>query len=459
MGQTPRIIHKIIVDQKIQRSYNNSMTTKTTSNTKDIADKFKDIIGPTDPHVDAEARERLVTARIGLLLKQPFFGNLATRLKLTNADEWCATAATDGRKFYYNSRFIMMLKGEKEVEFLFGHEVLHAVYEHIGRRVDNDHQAQLSNIAADYVVNGDLVQHRIGEMITTVPCLHDTKYYGWNYEKVYEDLYENAEKIDVSDLVEQLLDEHLENEDSTTSDGLESKDGDGEEGNGRRKPKLSKEELQEIRDELKEAVVNAAKQTGAGNLPNNVKRIIQEITEPKMNWRELLRQQLESTQKSDYTWQRPSRRAWHMDAVLPGTDHEEMIDIVVALDMSGSISDSQARDFLSELKGITEEFNNYKIHIFSFDTEVYNPKDFTSENLDDIVDYEPEGGGGTDFACMFDYMKDNDINPARFVVFTDGYPFGTWGDPNYCDTVWIIHGDDNPNPPFGTWALYEEDKS
>ena len=435
------------------------MTTKTTSNTKDIADKFKDIIGPTDPHVDAEARERLVTARIGLLLKQPFFGNLATRLKLTNADEWCATAATDGRKFYYNSRFIMMLKGEKEVEFLFGHEVLHAVYEHIGRRVDNDHQAQLSNIAADYVVNGDLVQHRIGEMITTVPCLHDTKYYGWNYEKVYEDLYENAEKIDVSDLVEQLLDEHLENEESTTSDGPESKDGDGEEGNGRRKPKLSKEELQEIKDELKEAVVNAAKQTGAGNLPNNVKRIIQEITEPKMNWRELLRQQLESTQKSDYTWQRPSRRAWHMDAVLPGTDHEEMIDIVVALDMSGSISDSQARDFLSELKGITEEFNNYKIHIFSFDTEVYNPKDFTSENLDDIVDYEPEGGGGTDFACMFDYMKDNDINPARFVVFTDGYPFGTWGDPNYCDTVWIIHGDDNPNPPFGTWALYEEDKS
>jgi predicted metal-dependent peptidase len=435
------------------------MTTKTTSNTKDIQDKFKDIIGPTDPHVDAEARERLVTARIGLLLKQPFFGNLATRLKLTNADEWCATAATDGRKFYYNSRFIMMLKGEKEVEFLFGHEVLHAVYEHIGRRVDNDHQAQLSNIAADYVVNGDLVQHRIGEMITTVPCLHDTKYYGWNYERVYEDLYENAEKIDVSDLVEQLLDEHLENEDSTTSDGPESKDGDGEEGNGRRKPKLSKEELQEIKDELKEAVVNAAKQTGAGNLPNNVKRIIQEITEPKMNWRELLRQQLESTQKSDYTWQRPSRRAWHMDAVLPGTDHEEMIDIVVALDMSGSISDSQARDFLSELKGITEEFNNYKIHIFSFDTEVYNPKDFTSENLDDIVDYEPEGGGGTDFACMFDYMKDNDINPARFVVFTDGYPFGTWGDPNYCDTVWIIHSDDNPNPPFGTWALYEEDKS
>jgi len=432
------------------------MTTATTANTKDTQDKFKDILGPTDKAVDREARERLITARIGLLLKQPFFGNLATRLQLTNADEWCPTAATDGRKFYYNSRFIMMLKNEKEVEFLFGHEVLHCVYEHIGRRVDNDHQAQLSNIAADYCVNGDLVQHKVGEMITTVPCLHDTKYYGWNYERVYDDLYENAEKIDVNDLVQQLLDEHLENEESTTSDGPEGKDGNSDEKDGKGKPKLSKEELQEIKDELKEAIVNAAKQTGAGNLPNGVKRILSDITEPKMNWRELLRQQLESTQKSDYTWARPSRRAWHMDAVLPGTDHEEMIDIAVALDMSGSITDEQARDFLSEVKGITEDFNNYKIHIFSFDTEVYNPKDFTSENLDDIIEYEPEGGGGTEFECMFNYMKEQDINPKRFVVFTDGWPFGSWGDPNYCDTVWIIHGNDHPTPPFGTWAPYED---
>ena len=433
----------------------------TTSNTKDLAEKFKDILGPTEASIDRDARERLITARVGLLLKQPFFGNLATRLKLVNADEWCQTAATDGRNFYYNSRFIMMLADENECEFLFGHEVLHAVYEHIGRRVDNEHEAQLSNIAADYCVNGDLVQHKVGEMITTVPCLHDTKYYGWNYERVYDDLYENAEKVDIKDLAEQLLDEHLENEESTTSE--DSGDGEGkdkkeEEGQGKGRPKLSKQELQDIKDELKEAVVSAAKQTGAGNLPNNVRRIIQEITEPKMNWKELLRQQLESTQKSDYTFARPSRRGWHMDAILPGNDVEEMIDISVALDMSGSISDEQARDFLSEVKGITEEFNNYKIHIFCFDTDTYNPQDFTSENLDDIVEYEPQGGGGTDFECMFKYLKDNDISPKRLVVFTDGYPFGTWGDANYCETVWIVHGNNNPNPPFGQWAIYEEDK-
>ena len=436
------------------------MTTATNTQNKDIADKFKDILGPTDPKVDAEARERLVTARVGLLLKQPFFGNLATRLQLTNADEWCPTAATDGRKFYYNSRFIMMLEDEKECEFLFGHEVLHAVYEHIGRRVDNEHEAQLSNIAADYCVNGDLVQAKVGRMITTVPCLHETKYYGWSYEQVYKDLYDNAEKIDISELAQQMLDEHLENEQSTVDKG----DGSGGDGKQDKKdgkdkrPTISENELKDIKDELKEALVNAAKQAGAGKLPNGVKRILSDITEPKMNWRELLRQQLESTIKSDYSWARPSRRSWHMDAVMPGMKNDEMIDICVALDMSGSISDAMARDFLGEIKGITEEFQNFKLHVFSFDTEVYNAQDFSSDNLDDVLDYEPKGGGGTDFMAMFNYLKDEQIEPKRLVVFTDGYPWDTWGDPNYCETVWIIHSNDNPTPPFGTWAKYEEDK-
>jgi len=436
------------------------MTTTTTTQNKDkeLADTFAQILGPTDRAVDLEARERLITARIGLLLKQPFFGNLATRMKLVNADEWCQTAATDGRNFYYNSRFIMMLSGEKECEFLFGHEVLHCVYEHIGRRVDNDHQAQLANIAADYCVNGDLVKHKIGEMITTVPCLHDTKYYGWNYERVYDDLYENADKVDIQELIDQLLDEHLENEESTTSESPEGEDGKEDKKKSSARPKLTKQELQEIKDELKEALVTASKSAGAGNLPSGVKRIIEDITEPQMDWADLLRQHLESTQKSDYTFARPSRRGWHLDAILPGTNHEEMIDIAIAFDASGSMSDKMLGDFKGEVKGITEEFNNYRIHMFSFDTEVHNPQDFTSDNLDNILEYDIEGGGGTEFDCMFNYLKENDISPKRLVVFTDGYPWGTWGDANYCETVWIIHSNNHSNTPYGQGAHNEPEK-
>lgn len=415
---------------------------------KELAKKFANLIGPTDPKVDREVRESLVTARVGMLLRASFFGNLATRLKLVNADDWCSTAATDGRNFYYNTRFIKMLR-PKEIEFLFGHEVLHCVYDHFGRRMDRD--PQLWNVANDYCVNGDLKKHRVGEFITSVPCLYDAKYEGKSSEEVYDDLMQNVQKISMADLLNKMIDEHMEGE----GEGESSGSGD-QEGKGR--PKLSEADRQAIRDEIKEAVLSAAQQCDASNLPAGVKRMIQDLTEPKMDWRELLRMQLESTVKSDYTWMRASRKGWHMDAIMPGMNNAEVVDIAVAIDMSGSISDKQGRDFLGEVKGIMEAFDSYKIHLFSFDTDTYNPQQFNSDNLEDICEYDLQGGGGTDFDAIFRYLKDEQIEPKRLVVFTDGYPFGSWGDPNYCDTVWIIHGDKNPNPPFGVFALYEEEK-
>jgi predicted metal-dependent peptidase len=428
------------------------MSTATSVNKKE-SDKFKDLCGPTDAKLDREIREKLITARVGLLLRASFFGNLATRLKLVNADEWCSTAATDGRNFYYNSRFVDMLK-PKEVEFLFGHEVLHCVYDHFGRRGDRD--PMLFNIANDYCVNGDLKKHRVGEFITSVPCLYDHKYEGMSSEEIYDLLYENAEKIDIGQLIDKMLDEHLDGEGN--GEGSD-KDGDGKEnGKGGGRPKLSAEERQQIKDEIKEAVLAAAAASdGAGNLPAGVKRIIEDMTAPKMNWRELLRMQLESTIKSDYTWMRNSRRGWHMDAVMPGMKLDPMIDIAVSIDASGSMGDQMLRDFLGEVAGIMEQFPNYRIHVLSFDTRVYNPQQFDSENLDDITGYEIAGGGGTDFDCVFEYFKANEIEPKRHIMFTDGYPNGSWGDEQYCDTVFIIHGSKTIVPPFGQYAYYEEE--
>ena len=424
------------------------MSATTTENTKEISDKFADLIGPTDAKLDREIREALITARIGLLLKQPFFGNMATRLKLVNADEWCATAATDGRHFYYNSRFIKMLR-PKEIEFLFGHEVLHCVYDHFGRRGDRDHQ--LFNIANDYCVNADLIKHKVGEKITTVPCLHDPKFDGMSSEEVYDILYEKAEKLDIGKLLDQMIDEHLDGDD-------EGGGGDnGNEEGKRKRPSMSAEERQRVRDEIKEAMIAAAHACeNAGNIPAGVRRMIQSITSPQMNWREMLRMQLQSVIKSDYTFARMNRKGWHLDARLPGMKNTDAIDIAVAIDMSGSIGEKQGRDFLGEIYGIMESFDSYRIHVYCFDTEVYNPQDYTSENLESIEEYDLKGGGGTDFDCIFEHLKEENIEPKRLVVFTDGYPFGSWGDANYCDTLWIIHGDKNPEPPFGTFALYEE---
>ena len=175
-----------------------------------------------------------------------------------------------------------------------------------------------------------------------------------------------------------------------------------------------------------------------------------------MPWRELIQTNLTSAIRADYSWMRPSRRGWHMDAIMPGMNPGEEIDVVVAIDMSGSISNKQAQQFLGEIGGMMDSFDGYKVHVFCFDTETYNPKDFSSENMDIIDEYEPMGGGGTDFDCIFKYLKDVGNVPKRLIVFTDGYPYGSWGDADYCDTTWIIHGDKNPNPPFGTYALYDE---
>ena len=389
----------------------------------------------TNPETDRKAQEKLITARIGLLLRAPFFGNLATRLILKNADEWLTTLATDGRYFYYNSEFVNKMP-IKQVEFGFGHEVLHNVYDHMGRR--GQRNPKLFNIACDYAVNADLLDQKIGERINIVPVLFDSKYKNWSSEEIYDDLEKDAEK-NINKYLDQVFDQHM--------------DGSGEDG----QPILSEEEKRQIRDEIAEAVLSAAQTCGAGNLPMGVRRMLKDMTEPKMNWREMLQQQIESLIKADYTWLRPSRRAWHLDAILPGQNNAQMIDICISVDLSGSISEKQCKDFFSEIYGIMQMYSEaFRVHVWTFDTEVYNPQVFDQDNMEEILNYEPHGGGGTDFEVNWSYMKENEIEPKKFIMFTDGYPCGSWGDEDYCDTLFIIHGAPQIEAPFGVTAHYEE---
>ena len=388
--------------------------------------------------------EKLITARVGLLLRHPFFGNLATRMQLVDASDWCSTLATDGRNFYYNLEFVNKLK-PKEAEFGFAHEVLHNVFDHIGRRDHRD--PQLSNIAADFATNQILKDERIGEVPHFINIFQDNKYRGMSYEEIYDDLYENAGKIDLSKLGE-LLDEHLDGEGEGEGEGEGDKEGKG-------RPRLSAEDRKKIRDEIKEAMVAAAQAAGAGNVPAGVQRMISEFTEPKMDWRQLLRMNIQSILKSNYSFNRPNRKSMHSGAVLPGMMNEETIDVCVAIDMSGSISNAMAQDFISEVKGIMDEYQDFKLQLWCFDTEVYNYTSFTGDNADEILTYEVKGGGGTDFDANWNFMKDKGIEPKRFIMFTDGYPCGSWGDENYCETLFVIHGTESIVSPFGQTAYYK----
>lgn len=391
--------------------------------------------------------DKLITARVGLLLKQPFFGNMSTRMKLIDASDWCPTAATDGRGFYYNVDFVRKLS-TKKLEFLLAHEICHVIFDHFSRL--GTRHLTLSNIAQDYAVNQILVDERIGERITEVDICYDAKYRGMAWEEIYDILWDKAEKISMEDLLKQLgdqLDEHLKEE-----EGAGSGDGD-EEGNGR--PRITKEEAERMRQEIKDAMIQSAAAAGAGKVPAGIQRMIKNWTEPKMDWRQLVQQEIQSIVRNDYSFQRVNRKSMHSGAVLPGLKEATTIDVAIAIDMSGSIGDDDAKIFLGEVKGIMDQYEDFSIDLWCFDTDIYNHKRITHDNAHDLEEYAPAGGGGTDFEVNWQFMQENSIQPKKFIMFTDGYPCGGWGDEDYCDTIFIVRGNTNAEAPFGQTVIYE----
>ena len=215
-----------------------------------------------DPDITPEALknmridvlDRIIVARVGLLLRHPFFGNMATRLQIKSADDWLGTAAVDGRNLYFNTQFFNKMSN-KEIEFVIAHEILHCVFDHLGRREDRN--PKIYNIAADYIVNNLLVRDRIGTKPTFIDCYQDFKYDNWSSEAVYDDLYEKA-KEDGEEFLKQLgemLDEHIDWE-GDSEDSQDSEEGEGAGGDSKEsksQPKYSKDEIKQIKDEIKEA--------------------------------------------------------------------------------------------------------------------------------------------------------------------------------------------------------------
>ena len=386
------------------------------------------------------AIERITQSRVRLLLTKPYFGQLATRLRIEDASSYIPTAATDGRRFLYNAEFVQSLT-DPMLDFLVGHEVLHVVYDHMGARGDRD--KMVFNAAADYNINMTLVEHHVGEPISEDKlqggkiCL-DWKYRGLNSYEIYDKLIEDGAGGDGG------MDVHME---------VGSGDGEGDGEADSTKVQMSEEEKKALQDEIKQAVIQAAQSAGP-DVPESVKRMISELIAPKMDWRDVLRTQLESSLRSDFTFMRPSKRSG--EVIFPGMNKDEELNIAIFLDTSGSISKDMLRDFLSEVQGIMDQYQSYKIIIGQFDTGVYGVETFTSDDGRTMAEYELVGGGGTDFDVVFNYMAENDITPDQMVMFTDGYPWGSWGNADYCDTLFVVHSDKERRieAPFGITIHY-----
>lgn len=402
---------------------------------------------------------KIKQARVRLLLGQPFFGTLIMNLPLVDATDagWCDTAAVDGRNIYYNKNFFSKLDVD-EIQFVLCHEVLHVAFDHFGRRSHRD--PQWWNMANDYVINATLIKDRIGKMPTIrVPVenkdetgkkttnqrvgLYDERYTKpeiWTSEAVYDDL---AKRKVTKELT---LDVHLE----AGKDGKNSPNGIPID--------ISEEDLKKIREVMKGKILEAANAAmGVGKMPASLRRLVDHLIEPRVDWRDLLKQSIQSCLTDDFTWMRPNRKHMYGGIFLPTLDKDETIDIEVAIDMSGSITDRMGKDFLSEVNGIMNQYADFRIGVLSFDTQVYNHQVFTKENQDELMSYKLMGGGGTDFGCFWNHWKKQQIEPKLAVVFTDGFPYGSWGPDNYADTLWIITegAKTKVRPPFGRYAYYD----
>lgn len=383
--------------------------------------------------------EKIKTALVSMLLKNEFFGIVALRLGKQLRDD-IKSAATDGRNIYFNPGFVNALSLEETV-FLIGHEVYHCVFEHFLRR--DSRNPMLWNIAGDYVINGICDRDKLGKVIGGA-LLDRQKYDGMTTEQIYDQLDEEMAKH------LETLDDHFDISDMGDADG----DGDGK-GSGKT---ISSEEAKQIQDEIRASVIQAAK--AAGNVPGEIKRIVDGFLKPKIDWRDLLAAQVASKVPYDTTFTNPNRRSWsnQFGAIFPGDMPDQKLKIAIALDNSGSFTDEMLKEAMSEVYGIMSQYTDFDITIWCFDTQVSGEKHFTPDNIDEITQYEFTGGGGTAIAVNWDYMQDKEIEVDMFVCFTDLYSGDLQRiDPSFVDTVWIVHSS-REIPPFGQYAYYEDAK-
>lgn len=343
--------------------------------------------------------KKLTKARTQLILDHPFFGSLAMRLGVGLSTE-IPTAATDGRHIYWNPDFLESLSNA-EVRGVLAHEVLHVTNGHCWRRGDRDHQAW--NVACDQAINSILEDCAFRLPDGVVPGIPD---------KSAEELYKAPEEGNKGE---------GEKGQSTSPSCGEVLDG----------PSDTTEEEKESWKVAATQAASFAKSQGA--LPGSLDRMIKELVNPGVDWRVLLKDFIDRTARNDYDWTRPSRRYGHTGCILPGIRSDELPEIVVAVDTSGSIDKEALEQFASEISSILGTFET-TIHVVYCDTEVRGEQVFQTADLP--LSFAPVGGGGTKFDPPFEWVERKNLTPACFIYLTDLCGRVTVNEPEY-PVLWV----------------------
>lgn len=369
------------------------------------------------------------------------------------------TAFTDGKNEYYFAEFIEKLS-DAQLRFLVIHEVEHKLFKHL---TTWQHlyrkQPQLANAACDYVINIGITDRHAQDNFAEMPPdgLVDPKYRGWDSGAVYRDLYENIPDCDTC---------------GGTGHAPEGEDGDGDgesqqcpdcQGSGKKTSpgsgfdyhdwEAAQDMTEAEREQLARDVDQALRQgmIAAGKEGSGGDRDFGELLQPQVDWRKAMREFVQDTCAGrDYsTWNRPNRRYIGARVYLPTGISQQIGELVIAVDTSGSIGQAEITRMLSEVKEIAETVHPKAVRLLYWDTQVCVDERYEMHELDNLVNStKPGGGGGTMVECVPEYMRENNITPQAAVIFTDGYLGGTFGE-WVCPTLWVILDNDNCTAPFG----------
>ena len=374
-------------------------------------------------------REKLSVARVQLQKRFPFYGFLALKLNVIEKAE-IGTAGVDGKGNMYFAPDFIADKDTDELIFLWAHEIGHLIFEHVILKGNRDHM--LWNMAGDYAINLIAEQDGVGKFIKG--GLLEKKYTDWTAAAIYDDLLKEAE-------------ENKEKYKQAQEDGgTDNHDMWGE---------LTEAEKGRVSREWQQAAVSAAHAAKAagGVVPEAFRGLIEDFTVPKVCWKDLVREKVRAQNKEEISWSRINRRRQLGNFNYPGRKPGEKVSFMVALDVSGSYTQEMVTSAVSEVYAACSEFTEVDIDVIMWDTRVYGHKTFTQDNAEEMRDYKIEGGGGTDFNCVLNWMRENQKQPAQLFVFTDLY-FSFMEDPFICDTTFIVNGNKNITPPFGDSVDY-----
>lgn len=412
---------------------------------------------------------KLQKAKISLM-RNPKFALWSGILMVgtTSIDDNVPTAVTNGRDEKYGRKFVSKLK-DTELCFVVLHEAAHKTYRHLTTwRKLHDENHKLANAACDYVINLELRELDPTEQFIAMPKyregllkgelmgLVDARFKGMNSKQVFDILKKEQEGKGKGPKGEGPGGEPGEpgdgdgSDDDNGSGGFDDHDWDGAQ-------EMTDEEKKELAREVDQAVRQGlmahAKHAGKGG--GGIGRELSDMLEPKIDWRDVLREFVKSTcaAKDTSSWRRVNRRFLSLGTgtYMPSLLGEKVRHIVAGVDTSGSVGVQELSAFLSEIKGIAEEVNPEVVDLLYWDGAVAAHEEYSGGAVGNIVSStRPRGGGGTSPSCVSRYLKEKQIVPECIVMLTDGYTGGDWGSDWTAPILWVIvNGDKHSTAAHG----------